>query len=25
MWSDFIIHRIHERVLFHIKKLAEER
>jgi hypothetical protein len=23
VWSDFIIHRIHERVLVHIKKLAE--
>jgi len=24
-WSDFIIHRIHQRVLLHIKKLAESR
>ena len=23
-WSDFIIHRIHERVLVHIKRLAED-
>jgi hypothetical protein len=23
-WSDFIIHRIHERVLIHIKRLSEE-
>jgi uncharacterized membrane protein YhaH (DUF805 family) len=23
-WSDFIIHRIHQRVLVHIKKLAED-
>ena len=23
VWSDFMIHRIHERVLVHIKKLAE--
>ena len=23
LWSDYIIHRIHERVLVHIKKLAE--
>ena len=23
VWSDFIIHRIHERVLVHIKRLAE--
>jgi hypothetical protein len=24
VWSDYIIHRIHRRVLEHIKKLAEE-
>jgi hypothetical protein len=23
LWSDYIIHRIHGRVLTHIKKLAE--
>jgi hypothetical protein len=23
VWSDFVIHRIHERVLVHIKRLAE--
>jgi hypothetical protein len=24
VWSDYIIHRIHERVLLHIKSLAEK-
>ena len=24
LWSDLVIHRIHERVLLHVKRLSEE-